>query len=121
MSWVDNVVTFEFFLAFAAIPVFIGIYLTTRWYRTWEGRAIMAQKLLFAGFLINGILYFTVGSDYPGRELYRLILFTAMPLVFWGMTALLIRTRLQSHRARRSQPQSSELASSSSESHPGRP
>jgi hypothetical protein len=82
----------------AGALVFVAIYLTVPWYRTWEGRVIMAQKLLFVGFLINGVLYFVAGPDYPGRDAYRLVLFTAMPVVFWGMTILLIKARLDSSR-----------------------
>lgn len=93
MTLVDKIVTWDFFIAMAGALVFVAIYLTAPWYRTWEGRIIMAQKLLFVGFLINGVLFFVVGPDYPGRDVFRLVLFTAMPTVFWGMTVLLIRAR----------------------------
>src|SRR5215217_4916553 len=112
MSWVDHVVAWGFFIAMAAPAVFVAVYLTTKWWKTWEGRVIMTQKLLFTGFLINGVLYYWVGEDYPGRDVYRLALFTIMPIAFWGMTILLISARL---KARRSQPQMPEPAP---ESHP---
>lgn len=105
MSWVDKYVAVSFFVAMAAPVVFFVIYLTMRWWETWEGRVIMIQKLMFIGFLINGVLYYALGPDYFGRDAYRLALFTVMPVAFWGMTVLLVQARLQAYRARRSQPQ----------------
>ena len=92
---VDTIVSWEFFIAMGAPVVFFVIYLTMEWWKTWEGRVIMTQKLLFIGFLINGVLYYTLGPDYFGRDAFRLLLFTAMPIAFWGMTIVLIQARLQ--------------------------
>jgi hypothetical protein len=100
MSFVDKVVAIEFFVAMFAPVVFIVLYNIPpiRWHRSWEGRVIMAQKLLFTGFLLNGVLYFAVGPDYPGRDAFRLVLFTAMVPTLWGMAILLGRSRLEQWR-----------------------
>ena len=95
---VDTIVSWEFFIAMGAPVVFFAIYLTMEWWKTWEGRVIMTQKVLFIGFLINGVLYYALGPDYPGRDVFRLVLFTAMPIAFWGMTIVLIQARLQAQR-----------------------
>jgi hypothetical protein len=98
MSWIDTVIAWDFFIAMAAPPVFVAVYLTMTWWKTWEGRVIMAKQVLFTGFLLNGVLYYALGPDYPGSDAFRLVLFTVMPIAFWGMTILLINARLQARR-----------------------
>ncbi len=98
MSWVDRWVSIAFFTAMAAPLVFVIIYATRRFGRSWEGAALMALELLFFGFLLNGVLFFVLGQDYVGRTVFRLVLFTAMPIILWTLTILLIQAQRERRR-----------------------
>lgn len=95
MSWVDTYVSYCFFVAMGAPLVFVAVYLTMEFWKTWEGRVLMFKQALWVGFLLNGVLYFALGEDYFGRDAFRVLLFTALPVALWSLTILLIVRRHQ--------------------------
>ena len=99
MSWVDTYVSWCFFVGMAAPVVFVAVYLTMPWWKTWEGRVIMLKQALWVGFLLNGVLYFALGEDYFGRDALRIALFTVLPIALWSLTVLLIVRRRQAKAA----------------------
>lgn len=101
MSWVDTYVSWCFFIAMGAPVVFVGVYLTMPWFRSWEGRVLMFKQALWVGFLLNGVLYFALGEDYFGRDAFRVVLFTALVVSLWSLTILLIVRKRQGRAAQR--------------------
>jgi len=99
MSWVDTYVSYCFFIGMAAPVVFVLVYSTMPWKKTWEGRVLMFKQALWVGFLLNGVLYFALGEDYLGRDALRVLLFTALPVSLWSLTVLLIVRRYQGRSA----------------------
>lgn len=100
MSLIDTYVSWCFFIAMAAPVIFVILYAYTPpgsipWYKSWEGRVIMLKQALFVGFLANGVLYFTLGPDWPGRDIVRILLFTVLPIALWSLLVLLIVRRRQ--------------------------
>ena len=110
MSWVDTYVSYCFFIGMAAPVVFVLVYSTMPWKKTWEGRVLMFKQALWVGFLLNGVLYFALGEDFFGRDALRILLFTALPIALWGLTILLIVRRHQARADQTQQPESRPLA-----------
>jgi hypothetical protein len=110
MSWVDTYVSYCFFIAMAAPVVFVVVYSTMPWKKTWEGRVLMLKQALWVGFLLNGVLYFALGEDYFGRDALRILLFTVLPIALWGLTILLIVRRHQARADQTQQPENRPLA-----------
>jgi FtsH-binding integral membrane protein len=106
MSWVDTYVSWCFFIAMAAPVVFVVVYSTMQWKKSWEGRVLMFKQALWVGFLLNGVLYYALGDDYFGRDALRILLFTALPIALWSLTILLIVRR---HQARAAQTLAPEI------------
>jgi hypothetical protein len=105
MSWVDTYVSYCFFIAMGAPVVFVAVYLTMPFWKTWEGRVLMFKQALWVGFLLNGVLYFALGEDFFGRDVLRILLFTALPISLWGLTILLIVRRHQDRAAQTPSPE----------------
>jgi FtsH-binding integral membrane protein len=105
MSWVDTYVSWCFFIAMAAPVVFVVVYSTMQWKKSWEGRVLMFKQALWVGFLLNGVLYYALGDDYFGRDALRILLFTALPVALWGLTVLLLVRRHQARAAQTPAPE----------------
>ena len=101
MSWVDTYVSWCFFIGMGAPVVFVIVYATTQFWKTWEGRVLMFKQALWVGFLLNGVLYYALGDDYFGRDAFLVVLFTALAVSLWSLTILLIVRRQQSRAARK--------------------
>ena len=97
---IETIISYEFFIAMLAPVIFVIVYMPTPWRKTWEGRVIMLKELLWCGFLLSGVLYYAVGPDYPGRQAFKLLLFTTLMVSLWAMTVLLIVRQVQGRRLR---------------------
>lgn len=73
-------------MVLATMPVAIAyplVYgLAAKWWRSDIGQALLIKAVGLAMLLTYSALYYTLGSDYPGRDAFRLI---GMPLLFIGL------------------------------------
>jgi FtsH-binding integral membrane protein len=121
VTWVDTYVSWCFFIAMAAPVVFVIVYAYTPegsqpWHSTVEGKVIMLGQVVWCFFLLNGVLFFALGEDYYGRNLFRVLLFTGLVVKLWSLTVLLIARRLETRRLQPQEP----LPASQSSQHQGR-
>lgn len=96
----DVVIAVGIVATFLAELAFVGRFLRMPWWRTPEGRMILAKDvvlLLVLGLAVIG----TFVPDMPGRNIVRLVVWSAVPVVFWWKTVLFYRRQAEGRRLRR--------------------
>lgn len=85
--------------AATAFPIVYG--LTSPWYRSLVGRALMTKAVGLAALIDISIVYEFMGDDYPGRDAVRLTVFSLILAGVWLQFAALMVEKYRARRPRR--------------------
>jgi hypothetical protein len=66
-----------------------------RWWRTRAGRAVLGVFISVSLLLLSIVIAKTVGGDYPGRDVLRLVVFICLPASMLYMVYGLVRNFIE--------------------------
>lgn len=93
------ILTFVAWVPAAVYPLVYG--LTTKWWKSWIGRALMVESIGTATLLMLSISFQLFGPAYWGRNVLRFGALTLAATGFWLVLFALLRVQAEARQQRR--------------------
>ncbi len=105
MFTADQIFAHLVYLALPATFLYPLIYgLTSPWWKTWIGRALMVEALGVFTLMVFSALFYYFGPDYYGRDSIRIGGMIFACLGFYMVLIALIKVKLEMRRKERESP-----------------